>query len=76
MKNILNKKEFKKLNETFNIVKGSDIYIHHPITQDIIKVKVVRKYPTTVEVAVLNDSPYFGQPNFKINKLNVIGVAN
>lgn len=64
----------KNILEKLDIISNY-IYINHPITGDIIKVKILKKSITDYTVAVLDDSPYYGQAPFKIKKIKILGNA-
>lgn len=61
--------------ENFKVVKDNMIWIHHPITEDLIKVVVEDSGRDIVTVSIPQDSEYYGQPNFKIKKTQIIGVV-
>lgn len=71
---ILNKDKLVKLCETYKLSANNIIWIHHPITEDLINVKVVKSGKDKVLVSILENSPYFGQSDFWVNKLKVIGI--
>lgn len=61
--------------ENFKVVKDNMIWIHHPITEDLIKVVVEDSGRDIVTVSIPQNSEYYGQPNFKIKKTQIIGVV-
>lgn len=73
--NILTKDEYIKLNERIQIENADLIFIHHPITNDIVKVKIEEKEYNKALVSIPGDSDYYGQPNFYIKKTQIIGKA-
>lgn len=74
MKHLLNKEELFKILESFNVSKNDIIWIHHPITEDLIQVNIIKTQADKVLVGVMENSPYFGQPEWWMNKINIIGL--
>jgi len=74
MQHILNRDTLFKIYEKHVITVGNIIWIHHPITGDLINVKVVKSKKDKILVSVLPESPYFGQSDWWMKKLQVIGV--
>jgi hypothetical protein len=74
MKKILTKKNYIKLIENINVSVNDTIYIHHPITEDIVTVNVIKKTKDKLLVSIPENSKYYGQPDFYINKTSVLGV--
>lgn len=71
---ILNKDTLFKLCEAIALSKDNIIWIHHPITEDLINVRVIKSGKDKVLVSILEDSPYFGQPDWWMSKIKVIGI--
>lgn len=74
MKHLLSRNILTKLNETFKINPNDFVYIHHNITGEVIKVRVIDKSNTKCTVQVLDDSEYVGQPPFIINRYEILGI--
>lgn len=73
MKYLLDKNKLYSINETLNVSVSDIVFIHHPITRDIVKVKIKEKSNLYCIVSIPEDSDYFGQPDFKIKKTQIIG---
>jgi len=74
MNHLLDKTSYKLLLESIKCLKDSLVYIHHPITEDLIIVKIKQLLNDKVMVSILEDSPYYGQPDFIINKTKIVGI--
>lgn len=74
MKQLLSKNKYISILENFKISNNDIIWIHHPITNDLIQVNVKKSQINNVIVSIPNDSPYYGQPDFIVKKINIIGV--
>jgi len=74
MNKLFNKEKILFIHENFKIIKNNIIWIHHPITEDLINVKVEESNRDYLIVSILKDSDYYGQPNFKIKKTQVLGI--
>ena len=74
MKHLLGRDILIKLFETYTLSAGNVIWIHHPITEDLISVRVVKAQKDKVLVSILEGSPYQGQPDWWMQKLKVIGI--
>ena len=74
MKHILDKSKLILFLETFKVSKSDRVWIHHPITDDLVvaQVKSVGKTFVTLEMPL--DSAYAGQPEFNIKKTQIIGL--
>ncbi len=73
MKHIFNKKDYLSLLENINVTSGNLVFIHHPITEDLVQVIVKELKRDKVIVSIPENSPYFGQPDFIINKTAILG---
>ena len=71
--NILSKENYLKLNEHIRVSVNDTIFIHHPITKDVVKVIIKESGYGTVTVSIPEDSDYYGQPDFTIKKISIIG---
>lgn len=71
--NILSKEKYLKLNESIKVSINDLVFIHHPITKDIVKVIIKDVGYGTVDVSIPEDSDYYGQPDFTIKKITIIG---
>lgn len=71
---ILTKEKLTYISENLKVNKDDVVFIHHPITEDIIKVIVKDKTNTSLTVSIPEDSDYFGQPDFKIKKYTVLSL--
>lgn len=69
---MLNKKQFIKIVENLSFAVGEKIFIHHPITEDIINVIIKKLKTNTLLVSIPEDSDYYGQPDFEIKKYVVL----
>ena len=69
---MLNKNQILQLVENLTFNKDEKIFIHHPITEDVLEVIVKRIKPTTIIVGIPEESEYFGQPDFEIKKYEVL----
>jgi len=74
MRHIIDRNALSKLYESYNLSAGTVVWIHHPITDDLIKVSVVKSQKDKVMVSVPDGSPYAGQPDWWAKKLHIIGV--
>lgn len=74
MKHILSKDQIVQIVENLKFSTGDIIFIHHPITEDLISVRVVELKRDKILVSVTEDSPYLGQPDWYIPKINIIGI--
>lgn len=74
MKHILSKDQIVQIVENLKFSAGDLIFIHHPITEDLISVRVVELKRDKILVSVTEDSPYLGQPDWYIPKINIIGI--
>lgn len=72
---ILDKTKVNKIVESFKVSTNSIVFIHHPITEDVIRVNVKKIYRDSILVSILEDSPYYGQPDFQIPKYSVLGIV-
>lgn len=70
---ILNKEEYSKILENIKLSLNDTVWIHHPITEDLVSVNVEQFNGDSITVSIPENSPYFGQPNFKVKKLAIIG---
>lgn len=75
MEQILTKNNYLLLLEKIKVMKDNIIWIHHPVTEDLIKVKVKNVKNTKVVVSILEDSVYYGQPDWEILKTRIIGIV-
>jgi hypothetical protein len=71
---LLNREELFIVLENIKVSKGSVVWIHHPITEELILVNVLKVTADKVLVSIPEDSPYHGQPDFYMKKVAVIGV--
>lgn len=71
---LLTKDKLLYINEKLNVNVDDLIFIHHPITEDIIKVIVKEKKHLSLIVSIPEDSDYFGQPDFEIKKYKVLSL--
>jgi len=71
--NILPKNMYLKIFERLQLKENDSIYIHHPITNDVVVVNIQEKQYNKLLVSIPEDSDYYGQPNFYIKKTQVIG---
>jgi hypothetical protein len=60
--------------ESIRVTKGDTVWIHHPITQDLMTVVVKRGTADKILASVPEGSPYFGQPDFYMKKINIVGI--
>lgn len=74
MQHLITRDRLYKLCEGIAISAGDIVWIHHPITEDLLQVKVTKAQRDTVTVTILEDSPYYGQPDWNVKKINIIGV--
>jgi hypothetical protein len=74
MKRILSKDQVVSIVENFKFKVGDTIFIHHPITEDLISVRVKELKRDKILVSIPEDSPYLGQPDWFIPKVNIIGL--
>lgn len=74
MRHIIDRNTLFKLYESYNLSAGTIVWVHHPITEDLTKVSVVKSQKDKILVSVLEGSPYAGQPDWWIKKLQVIGI--
>lgn len=74
MSNILNKNTLITFFENFKISKSNQVWIHHPITEDLVIANVKSVGKTFVLLEMPEDSPYAGQPEFTFKKTSIIGL--
>lgn len=74
MQHLLSKETLLKICESYDLKPNTIIWIHHPITEDLINVQVVKSKKDQILVSIIENSPYFGQPNWWMNKTKVIGI--
>lgn len=75
MKYILDKNTLLSVLESIKVSTNQTIWIHHPITEDLIKVNVKEVKRNSVTVSIPEDSYYFGQPDWTIKKTSIIGIV-
>jgi hypothetical protein len=75
MKHLLSRNTLTKLYESFKIDTNDIVYIHHNITDEVVKVKIISKTNTKCTVQPLDDSDYSGQPPFTINRYEILGIV-
>lgn len=74
MKHILSKHNLISFLEAFKINKQDRVWIHHPITEDLVQVIIKELKKDSVIISIPEDSPYYGQPDFIIKKTKIIGA--
>lgn len=74
MNNILDKNKLFAFFETFKISKADQVWIHHPITEDLVIANVKSVGKTFVILEMPEDSPYSGQPEFSFKKTSIVGI--
>lgn len=74
MRHLLDRDTLLKMYEGFSISSGDAVWVHHPITEDVITVNVVRSTKDKVLVTVQPGSPYAGQPDWWVKKTAIIGI--
>ena len=72
---LLNKDQIYKINESLNVKVNDIIWIHHPITEDLTKAIVKKIGNNKLTLTMGEDSPYFGQPDFILPKISIIGIV-
>ena len=75
MKHIFDKNTLFSMLESIKVSANQSVWVHHPITEDLIKVNVKHVGRTNVTVSIPEDSPYFGQPDWAIKKTSIIGIV-
>lgn len=70
---MLKKNELISVLEKIKVSKDDTVWLHHPITQDLVSAIVVKATADKVLLNMPKGSPYFGQPDFYIKKMNIIG---
>lgn len=75
MEYIFDKKTLSAVLENIKVSKNQRIWIHHPITEDLIQVNVLNVTVNKILVSVPEESPYFGQPDWYIAKTSVVGIV-
>jgi anionic cell wall polymer biosynthesis LytR-Cps2A-Psr (LCP) family protein len=70
---LLNREELFIINEKLKFDISDQLFIHHFITDEVIKVDIKKINKDTILVSIPEDSLYYGQPDFTIKKINVIG---
>ena len=73
---LLNREQIFKINESLTVKVNDLIWIHHPITEDLTQVIVKKIKIDKLLLSIPENSPYFGQPDFVLPKINVIGIIN
>lgn len=71
--NILSKHDYLKANESVKVSIDDKVFIHHPITKDVVQVIVKDRGYGEITVSMPEDSGYYGQPDFIVKKINIIG---
>lgn len=69
---MLDKNSIYYINEHLSLNINDLIFIHHPITEDIVRVKIKELKKNDVVVCVPEDSDYYGQPDFIIKKYHIL----
>ncbi len=70
---ILDRNSIFKINESFS--QNDLIWIHFPITGDLIKCQIKESSKNKVLLTIPVESDYHGCPDFWFNKINIIGKA-
>lgn len=73
MKHLLNKDTLIKICESYKLIVGDYIFIHHPITNDLVNVIIKELKRDQVLVTIPPESLYLGQPDWFVKKINIIG---
>lgn len=74
MKHLYDKAKLNAVLESIKLTVGNTVFIHHPITEDLVTVIIKEVKKDQVLVSIPLDSPYIGQPDWYIKKINIIGV--
>lgn len=75
MKHILDKNNLTKVNEKYTLSANTLVWVHHPITEDLVKALISNTRHLTVILKMPEDSPYAGQPEWEIKKSKIIGIV-
>lgn len=72
---MFNKKSYIQILESKQYNQGDLVFIHHPITQDIVKCPIKETKIDKVLLCFDENSDYYGQPEFWFKKIHIIGKA-
>lgn len=70
---ILDRNSIISIHESF--IQDNSVWIHFPITGDLIKCTIKEAARNKVLLTVPPESDYYGCPDFWFNKINIIGKA-
>jgi len=73
MIHIYGKDRLLALYEGMKLSAGDIVFVHHPITEDVVSVIVTNSGKDSVTVEMEESSPYYGQPPFKVKKTSIVG---
>lgn len=68
---LLNREKLVKINESYG--KNDQVWIHFPITGDLVKCNIIEVSKTKALLEMPSDSDLAGCPHFWFNKINIIG---
>ena len=70
---MLNRNTYINILEAKQFDIEQEVYIHHHITEDVVKCRVKDTKIDKILLTFDQDSDYFGQPEFWFKKIHVIG---
>lgn len=73
MIHIYGKDKVLALYEGMKLSTGDVVFVHHPITEDVVCVTVTNASKDSITVAMDESSPYYGQPPFKVKRTSIVG---
>jgi hypothetical protein len=70
---LLKLSQILELNESRSYSINDLVWIHFPITEDLIQCQVKKVTNTKLLLSIPETSDYYGAPDFYFNRLNIIG---
>jgi len=73
---MLSKEQYIQLLEAKQYTDTELVFIHYPITEDVVSCRIVKQTKDKVMLSFDEDSDYFGAPDFWFKKMNIIGKVS
>lgn len=73
MVHIYGKDKVLALYEGMKFSTGDVVFVHHPITEDVVTAVVTNAGKDSITVEMDETSPYYGQPPFKVKRTAIVG---
>ncbi len=72
---LLSREKIIKLNESYaKYTPGLRVWIHFPITEDLIQCNIEEATRDKVLLSIPEDSDLYGAPKFWLKKINIVGI--